>query len=107
MPIYRYQCRKCEEIGEYLVSGILGRPDTCRKCGYTDFDRVFDGQTFCPVVGSSKKEKDPIIEPGIYVAGGITRDGKDFVDIFRVQAGGEIDALVRAVSKRSRFFSDN
>jgi len=55
MPIYLYECTKCSQKGEYLVSEIGGSPLRCASCDATGevFKRAYDGQTFAAVSSGS------------------------------------------------------
>ena len=53
MPMYEYQCKKCEKRFETLVSlKNLGDPMKCPQCGSRDTERMMS--TFSASVGSSK-----------------------------------------------------
>ena len=53
MPLYEYQCSKCESKFETLVSfKDSDNSVKCPKCGSQKTDRLLS--TFCASVGSSK-----------------------------------------------------
>ena len=56
MPIYLYQCGKCNHLGEYLT-GMGETPSNCDVCNSTDLNRVYENQTF------AFKVVDPSNEP--------------------------------------------
>lgn len=61
MPIFQYQCRKCNRIKEYLV--LKGDfPTCCGFCGYDKIDRVIHGQTFGIGSKTSKEGSDESLE---------------------------------------------
>jgi len=39
MPIYRYQCKKCDKVFEYLKTGASDIPK-CEACGSKDLDKL-------------------------------------------------------------------
>jgi len=41
MPLYEYNCRKCEESFEVLVTARATEEVRCPKCDGTDLDRLF------------------------------------------------------------------
>jgi putative FmdB family regulatory protein len=54
MPLYEYQCKKCERKFETLVSlRELDRPVKCPYCDSEEADRLIS--TFSASVGSSRK----------------------------------------------------
>lgn len=55
MPLYEYQCKKCEEKFETLVSlSKLDEPVKCPKCGSDETEKLLS--TFCASVGSSSSK---------------------------------------------------
>ena len=51
MPLYEYQCKKCEKKFEILVNrSDVGNPVECPHCNSKETDKLLS--TFCPSVGS-------------------------------------------------------
>jgi len=55
MPLYEYQCKKCEKRFEALVSfRNSDKPAECPHCGSKDTEKLLS--TFCASMGSSAKD---------------------------------------------------
>lgn len=57
MPIYLYNCDRCNTLSEYLVPLSKPIPERCVKCENpgTELKRVYDGQRFAGwLVGQNK-----------------------------------------------------
>lgn len=39
MPIYLYKCKDCGETFEFLAMTFDEKPETCKKCGGTEFEK--------------------------------------------------------------------
>jgi len=113
MPIYRYECKDCGVAADYLVRKAGQTPDGCERCDSDDLTRILHGQTFSTVTESVRmteegkfKEGIPTdqqtqtiddktqLEPGIYVSSGVSEDGKQLINVSRVQDDGKVDASV-------------
>jgi putative FmdB family regulatory protein len=56
MPIYLYNCEKCNTTAEYLVPLSKPVPERCVKCESlgSELKRVYDGQKFAGWVVQNK-----------------------------------------------------
>jgi len=51
MPIFEYQCKKCEHVSAFLEKPDAGQKHTCENCGSTDTEKIFS--TFAARSGPS------------------------------------------------------
>ena len=92
MPIYEYQCAKCNRVLNFLVRTIADhKPPKCPKCGHARMNRQMS--SFAPASG----EREPAGAP----------DGLTIPDISGLEAPDQNDPrsmgkFMRQVEKRTR-----
>jgi putative FmdB family regulatory protein len=126
MPIYTYECVKCGAIDDYLVAKPGQKPASCIECGGHKLERILAGQTFATVSATigltfdgqkmsnlgientmepdQQHKPEPvnnrgILEPGVYLSAGVSEDGKELINVSRVQDDGNVDASVTGVRR--------
>jgi len=113
MPIYTYFCDECKTQADYLVRGIMSKPDGCKNCGSENLERILKGQTFSCVTNKvmidykgkvhKTDESNSLnkcynssadLKPGIHITAGVAKNGKQAINVCRVRGDGKIDASV-------------
>jgi len=70
MPVFRYQCGKCERTGDYLLRPGA-EPENCMYCGHGSLIKVWMGQVFSSKDGTKFKDiqQHGGLEPDIEIVG--------------------------------------
>ena len=118
MPIYTYFYNKCKTQADYLVRSMNAKPKGCKDCDSKNLERILKGQTFACVTNkvrmdyegkvhktddsdslSENHNNSENLNPGIHITTGIAKDGKQAINVCRVQDDGKIDASVTGIKK--------
>jgi len=51
MPIFEYQCKKCDHVSSFLEKAASKKAHICEKCGSRDTEKIFS--TFAAKCGGS------------------------------------------------------
>jgi putative FmdB family regulatory protein len=72
MPIYEYDCAKCQFHFEVLVHSAKEGPGACPKCGHS---RVIKGFSAFAVASSASRESAPLCSGCPSAGGGCAAEG--------------------------------
>lgn len=84
MPLFNYQCNKCESITEKFQHKVSDKPELiCVKCGGLEFKRLFSSHHNRTTL-NSKETYTQKIKPDVDRIGKEINKGKDkaFLDIY-------------------------